>query len=156
VADGSIPDTAARPDWNTYFLDIADAVARRSDCQRAKVGAVIVDRRRRIVSTGYVGTASGEQGCLDGACPRGQLTQAECATGTVYTNCISFHAEVNALLYSDRSRHEHGLIYVTREPCHWCYKLIKAAGIAAAIWGNATPDSYGFTPMQPWQAAPGA
>lgn len=125
---------ADRPDWTSYFLRIATEVASRSDCRRAQVGAVIVDGRNRIVSTGYVGTASGQPGCLDGACPRGQLSYSECAMGSVYDNCISFHAEVNALLYSDRSRHEGGTIYVTREPCDWCWKLIRAAGLFYVVY----------------------
>ncbi len=131
-----------RPDFDEYFLGIADAVAARSDCRRAKVGAVIVDHAMRIVSTGYVGTAAGQEGCLDGACPRGQLTTEECPPGTEYSNCISFHAEVNALLYGDRVRHElGGTIYITREPCDWCWKLIRAAGLSYAIFATDT----GFT-----------
>lgn len=133
-----------RPSWHTYFLTIATVVAERSDCRRAKVGAVIVDKDRRIVSTGYVGTAPGARGCLDGGCPRGQLSQAECPPGSSYDNCISFHAEVNALLYSDRSRHEGGTIYITREPCTWCAKLIGASGLAYAYWddGNGLQEWY--------------
>lgn len=62
------------------------------------------------------------------------LSAEECAPGTAYDNCISFHAEVNALLYSDRSRHEGGTIYVTRQPCDWCFKLLRASGLSEAIW----------------------
>ena len=128
--------TDTRPDWDFYFLGIAEAVGQRSDCRRAKVGAVIVDPRRRIVSTGYIGVTAGERGCLDGACPRGQLSTEECPPGTEYSNCISFHAEVNALLYSVRRRHEGGTIYVTREPCDWCYKVIRAAGLMYLTFGS--------------------
>lgn len=126
-----------RPNWHTYFLNLAHAVAERSDCRRAKVGAVIVDIRNRIISTGYVGTVPGQQGCLDGGCPRGLLSYDECPPGTEYSNCISFHAEVNALLYSDRTRHEGGTIYVTRVPCEGCAKVIGASGIADVIWDTA-------------------
>lgn len=31
-----------RPDWTTYFLDIATAVGKRSTCLRRKYGAIIV------------------------------------------------------------------------------------------------------------------
>lgn len=126
-----------RPDWFSYFLAIAAVVATRSDCRRAQVGAVITDVKNRIISTGYVGVAPGERGCLAGACPRGELSFEECAPGTSYENCISHHAEVNALLYSDRSRHEGGTIYVTREPCNWCGKLIGASGLRMAVYLNA-------------------
>lgn len=126
----------SRPHWHPYFLGIAQAVAVRSDCRRSQVGAVIVDTNYRIVSTGYVGTAPGEAGCLSGTCPRGLRTTAEVPPGSAYDDCISFHAEINALLYSDRTRHQGGTIYVTREPCHWCYKAIKAAGLSAAVFAN--------------------
>ncbi len=131
-----------RPHWPAYFLGIAAVVATRSDCRRAQVGAVIVDPANRIVSTGYVGTLPGAPGCLDGECPRGQLSHADCPPGTDYRNCISFHAEVNALLYSDRSRHEGGTIYVTREPCDWCWKLIRAAGLAYVVYGDSTGHTW--------------
>jgi dCMP deaminase len=126
----------SRPDWDSYFIGIARAVALRSDCLRAQVGAVIVDHRRRIVSTGYVGTFPGTPGCLAGACPRGKMSYQECQPGTAYDNCISFHAEKNAILYSDRSRHEGGTIYVTREPCNWCGKLIAASGIVRSVFAT--------------------
>jgi dCMP deaminase len=117
------------------MLGIATFVAARSDCTRSKVGAVITDARNRIVSTGYIGTVPGESGCLEGACPRGQLSEEECPPGSDYSNCISFHAEVNALLYSDRSRHEGGTIYVNRMACPWCWKLIRASGLHFAVFG---------------------
>lgn len=122
-----------RPGWHTYFLGIANAVAERSDCRRAMVGAVIIDTRRRIISTGYVGTSPGRRGCLDGGCPRGLLARGQ-DPGPDYSNCISFHAEANALLYSDRTRHEHGSIYVTRKPCDWCAKLIGASGLRTLVY----------------------
>lgn len=115
-------------------MDIASVVAQRSDCTRAKVGAVITNSRNRIISTGYIGVAPGQQGCLDGACPRGQLSPEQCQPNSPYGNCISFHAEVNALLYSDRTRHEGGTMYSTREPCHWCAKLIRASGLARMVY----------------------
>lgn len=64
--------TRKRPDWDTYFLGIAEAVAQRADCTRRLVGAVIVDSDHRIVSTGYNGAPVHAPGCLSsGACPRG-------------------------------------------------------------------------------------
>lgn len=67
-----------RPDWNTYFLAIADAVAARADCTRSKVGAVLVNARNEVRGTGYNGAPSGIPGCASaGACPRGAHYEVE-------------------------------------------------------------------------------
>lgn len=143
----------SRPSWDEYFLGIADAVAARADCTRRAVGAVIV-KGNRIVSTGYNGAPAGSQGCLEGACPRGRHYPVEeegvlvhlCGCGgiwpcpeyarpmTAYDNCISVHAEANALLYADRDKCEGAVMYLTCEPCNDCKKLISASGIANVIY----------------------
>ncbi len=43
-----------RPDWDEYFLGIAEASARRAGCERRRVGAVIV-KDRRVRGTGHNG-----------------------------------------------------------------------------------------------------
>ena len=53
-----------RPDWTTYFLDIATAVGKRSTCLRRKYGAIIV-KDKIIISTGYNGAPRGEVNCID-------------------------------------------------------------------------------------------
>src|SRR5260221_13325879 len=60
-----------RPSWDDYFLGIAWAVARRADCRRRQIGGVIVDKDRRIASTGYNGAPWGEGSCTAAGCPRG-------------------------------------------------------------------------------------
>jgi deoxycytidylate deaminase len=44
-----------RPDWDSYFMEIAEVVSKRSTCLRRKVGAVLV-KDRQILATGYNGT----------------------------------------------------------------------------------------------------
>lgn len=117
-----------RPDWNTYFLGVAEAVAQRSDCRRAKVGAVLVDRSHRILSTGYVGVAPGQPGCLSGACPRGLKTFEEVHPYSPYTDCISTHAEMNAYDWAKQLHNVYSrddlTMYVTRRPCDDCCDAI--------------------------------
>lgn len=130
-----------RPDWDDYFLGIAKAVAARADCQRAKFGAVIVDQDRRIKSTGYNGSEPGGPSCLAGQCPRGTLSRDEMPGHTEgnhdFSNCISLHAETNAIAYAGQV--PGGTIYIAsidREfvtPCDMCSKLISAAGIARVV-----------------------
>ena len=62
-------NSKTRPDWDTYFMDIAHVVKRRSNCSRRDVAALIV-KDRRIISTGYNGTPSGIKNCFEGGCPR--------------------------------------------------------------------------------------
>lgn len=121
-----------RPSWDLYFAAIARTVSTRADCRRRKVGAVIVDANHRIVSTGYNGAPAGDQGCLEGACPRGLMTSEEAAPGTAYDNCIAVHAEANALLYA-RTSLVGCTIYVTCPPCRDCSKLIAGAGIVRVV-----------------------
>jgi dCMP deaminase len=123
-----------RPNWDEYFLGVAHAVKLRSDCERDKVGAVIVDGTNRIIATGYNGAPSGHDGCR--SCPR---RTSGVAPGSPYSNCVAVHAEANAIVfcsYPDRTQPR--TIYVTRQPCVDCAKLIAAAGINRVV----TPDIF--------------
>lgn len=153
-----------RPDWDTYFLKIAEHVAARADCTRRKVGYVIVDSGRRIISTGYNGTNPGQLGCLRGACPRGRhyetwpTSNRVVGTGnkcggcgrqwpcpdsapprssydTGPGSCIALHAEANALLYAGRTV-EGAVAYGTDWPCDGCLRLLHGARIGRIV----TPD----------------
>ena len=123
-----------RPNWDDYFSSIATVVSTRADCTRRQVGAVIVDTNHRILSTGYNGAPSGQPGCLSfGACPRGLKTYDEVSALSAYDNCISIHAEANALLYA-RTSLVGATIYITCEPCKDCAKLIAGAGIVKVVF----------------------
>lgn len=128
-----------RPSWDEYFLTLAIAVSTRADCTRDKVGAVLVDQRNRVISVGYNGAPSGAPGCLtNNACPRGRLTFEEHPSGGDYGNCISIHAETNAILYADPEKRLGSVLYITRRPCTDCHELILREGILWIIW--ETPD----------------
>ncbi|WP_416382481.1 deoxycytidylate deaminase [Nocardia cyriacigeorgica] len=122
-----------RPTWDQYFLAVARTVSIRSDCERDRVGAVVV-KDRRIRATGYNGAPAGTPGC--DSCPR---RTSSCAPGSSYDNCVAIHAEANALLYCDRSDLIGATIYITRKPCYACSKLIAGAGIERVV----TPEDLG-------------
>jgi len=64
-----------RPEWNEYFMGLAEFIALRSTCYNRKVGVVVV-RDTRIIATGYNGAASGITSCFDmGYCLRKNLMQ---------------------------------------------------------------------------------
>lgn len=125
-----------RMSWDEYFLVIAEAVAYRADCRRARHGAVIV-KRNRIVATGYNGSPPGGPSCLAGECPRGLLNDKELRHNAPdYSDCIALHAEQNAIAYANRSDTEGATIYIAggKAPCDGCAKLIAAAGIERVVW----------------------
>jgi len=127
-----------RPDWDAYFLAGAAWAATRADCTRRKVGAILVNARNEVRGVGYNGAPSGIPGCLTaGACPRGKLDYSECAAGSDYSNCISDHAERNALRHANPAELRGATLYVTDEPCAACWTLIKAAGVRRVV----TPGS---------------
>ena len=122
----------SRPDWDTYFMGIAQMAALRSNCMKRKVAAVIV-KDRRIVSTGYNGTPRGVANCNEGGCPRcNSLTPS----GTKLDECLCSHAEENAIVQA--AYHGIGVraatIYSTFSPCLICTKMIINAGIAEVVY----------------------
>ncbi|WP_442817374.1 deoxycytidylate deaminase [Streptomyces sp. NBC_01216] len=120
-----------RPDWDTYFLGIAQAVAARGDCCRCRVGAVVVGPDRRIRATGYNGSPPGGPSCSRGECPR---CLSEAPSGSSYEECLETHAEANALLYADWPACQEATIYITRAPCRDCTKLIQSSGIREVVY----------------------
>lgn len=54
-----------RPDYDIYFMRIAEVVSSRSTCAKKKVGCVIVSSTNRILSTGYNGVPEGETHCTE-------------------------------------------------------------------------------------------
>lgn len=115
-----------RPTWDEWGVELAMTVARRADCTRRQVGAVIMTADHRIVATGYNGAPAGLPGCLtSGACPRGR---SNVAPGSSYDTgagaCIALHAEQNAVLRASWQDMVGSTLYVTDEPCEGCYRTI--------------------------------
>lgn len=54
-----------RPDFDTYFLRLAELAATRSNCMKKGNGAIIA-KDYRVVSTGYNGTPFGIKNCNEG------------------------------------------------------------------------------------------
>lgn len=130
---------AARPEWDRYFMDIAELVATRSTCLRRRVGAVLV-RERRILATGYNGAPSGLRHCLEIGCLR---EQQGVPSGERHELCRGLHAEQNAIIQAAL----HGVsvkgahLYCTNHPCVICAKMIINAGIRAVIIADGYGDA---------------
>jgi dCMP deaminase len=117
-----------RLSWTEIRFENARSIAKRSRCSRAQIGAVIVDKRERIVAEGYNGPAAGLD--VSGECMNWcERAQGKTGLSGAYDGCPSIHAEANALLYVDRWSVEGGSIYVTAPPCMGCAKLISNSGL---------------------------
>jgi len=125
---------ANRPDWDTYFMDIALVVSRRGNCSRRKVGAVIVSDRR-IIATGYNGTPRGIRNCCEGGCAR---CASQTPSGAGLAECVCSHAEENAITQSAYHgvRTKGASLYATISPCLTCAKMIINAGIREVIYSG--------------------
>jgi dCMP deaminase len=128
-----------RPDWDTYFMSIAHVVARRGNCLRRRVAAVIV-KERRVISTGYNGTPRGVKNCFEGGCPR---CAGDAPSGADLGECICAHAEENAI--TQAAYHgiavKDGVLYCTLSPCLTCARMIVNAGIREVVYD----EEYLFT-----------
>ena len=99
-----------------------------STCSKRQYMSIIIDEMGRISGTGYNGSPPGMIHCSDGGCPRAYETD----TPINYDNCISIHAEENALLYSDPYRRH--TMYVNGVPCYSCAKKIAGSGLKRLVY----------------------
>lgn len=136
---GSARETRKRPDWHTYFMQIAELVASRSTCLRRSVGAVIV-KDKRVLATGYNGAPSGIAHCAETGCLREQLNVP---SGERHELCRGIHAEQNAIIQAA----SHGVcisgavLYCTNLPCSICTKMIINAGLKIIYYKDGYADT---------------
>lgn len=129
-----------RPDWDEYFIKIANEVKTRSTCIRRQVGAVIV-KDHRIIATGYNGAAAGAPHCEETGCLREKLG---IKSGERHELCVAIHAEQNAIVQAAR----HGTpidgatLYCTHQPCAICAKMLINAGIKRIVYSGDYPDEF--------------
>lgn len=111
-------------EWDDTWMAVAQVVSRRARCVVRTVGAVVVDSSNRCVGTGYNGAPAGyTEGPCNGWCPQsggGDL-------------CLAVHAELNALLYTERGQREGGTMYCTVAPCVKCLLAITNSGLSRLV-----------------------
>jgi len=110
------------------YLKIAKTISELSRCNKAKVGAVIVNDNN-IVAYGYNGT------------PSGYCNTCEDENNKTFKEVI--HAETNAILKAGRLTVGADL-YLTLSPCIDCCKLIKQSGIKHVYFLTAYKDLSGL------------
>ena len=129
-----------RPDWNQYFMEMAELAAKRSTCLRRKVGAVLV-KDKRILSTGYNGAPKNLPHCEETGCLR---EQKDVPSGQRHEICRGVHAEQNLIAQSavHGVKTEGATVYCTNQPCSICTKLLINAGIKKIFYKNSYDDEF--------------
>lgn len=125
--------------FDEIYMELAENLAPRSHCVKAKVGAVLT-KDTRIISLGYNGPPAGTHNCdevwpSDG-CPRD--SKGSCS--------LALHAEQNAILYAAKSNIsiEGSTLYVTLSPCIACARVIFTIGIKKVFYLNSYADFKGL------------
>jgi dCMP deaminase len=107
-------------DWDRRFLDLCEHIATWSKDPSTKLGSVIVDDKKRIVSVGYNGF------------PRGVFDYEERYNDRPTKHLFVAHAERNALDNSPMIV-ENCTLYVPLMPCSECAKSIIQRGITRVV-----------------------
>ena len=121
-----------RPSWDEYFMELANAAAKRATCDRGRSGCVIV-KNKQVLVTGYVGSPVGLPHC-DEVGHLFKKTYHE--DGTITNHCVrTVHAEQNAICQAAKRgiALEGATLYCRMTPCRTCAMLIINCGIKRVV-----------------------
>ncbi|MBP1629917.1 MAG: CMP/dCMP deaminase, zinc-binding protein [Bacteroidetes bacterium] len=121
-----------RPSWDEYFIELANAAAKRATCDRGRSGCVIV-KDKQVLVTGYVGSPMGLPHC-DEVGHQFKKTMHE--DGSVTNHCVrTVHAEQNAICQAAKRgiALEGATLYCRMTPCRVCAMLIINCGIKRVV-----------------------
>ena len=108
-------------DWNRRFLALAEHIATWSKDPSTKVGAVIVDANRRIISTGYNGF------------PRGVEDWPSRLDNRDVKYEMIVHGEINAIVFANQSLQGAVLYTWPFMPCSRCAGIVIQSGIRTVV-----------------------
>ncbi len=109
-------------EWDDYFMQLAQLVSKRSPDPSTKHGCVLIDKDRRIISTGYNGPVS-------------NINDMEIDWSRPAKYMWIIHAEENAVLFAKQSLKD-CTAYVTGEPCAACFRRFCQIGVKRVVCGN--------------------
>ncbi|MFW5790203.1 MAG: deoxycytidylate deaminase [Bacillota bacterium] len=129
-----------RPDWDEYFMEMAELAAKRATCLRRKVGAVLV-KNKKVLATGYNGAPMNIEHCETAGCLREEM---EVPSGERHEICRGVHAEQN--LVAQAAIHgvktEDSTVYCTHQPCVICTKILINAGVKKIYFKHSYSDEF--------------
>ncbi len=121
--------------WDEYFMQIAEAAASKSKDPSSKMGCVIVDPKKRVVSLGY-------NGMLQGA-DESKMTLHERPMKYYF----AIHSEMNAILFAHQDL-TGCTIYNRVATCENCLKYCLQAGIKRFVYKELRVKSHSSDPTK--------
>lgn len=122
-------------EWDEYFMKIAETVALKSKDPSSKMGCVIVDPKKRVVSLGY-------NGMLQGA-DESKMTLSERPMKYYF----AIHSEMNAVLFAHQDL-TGCTIYNRVATCENCLKYCLQAGIKRFVYKDLRVHSHSSDPSK--------
>ncbi|MBR0479661.1 hypothetical protein IJJ49_00080, partial [Candidatus Saccharibacteria bacterium] len=122
-------------DWDKYFMKIAEAVAEKSKDPSSKMGCVVVDKNKRVVSLGYNGMIQGAN--------EEKMTLSERPMKYYF----AIHSEMNAVLFAHQDL-SGCTIYNRVATCENCLKYCLQAGIKRFVYNELRVKSYSTDPKR--------
>ena len=122
-------------EWDEYFMNIAEAVAAKSKDPSSKMGCVIVDKNKRVVSLGYNGMVQGSD--------ESKMTLSERPMKYYF----AIHSEMNAILFAHQDL-TGCTIYNRVATCENCLKYCLQAGIKRFVYRELRVHSYSADPKK--------
>lgn len=107
--------------WDNFYLTMAQQYSKASKDPSTKVGSVIIDSDKRVVSTGYNGF------------PKGIKDSPERLNNRELKLSLTIHAECNALLYAKSSLEDCTIFTWPFMPCSSCASKIIQKGIKRVV-----------------------
>lgn len=120
-------------EWDDYFLRIAETVSSKSKDPSSKMGCVIVDKNKRVVSVGYNGLIQGAD--------ESKMTLSERPMKYYF----AIHSEMNALLFA-KGDIAGCTLYNRVATCENCLKYCLAAGIKRFVYRELRVHSHSTDP----------
>ncbi len=133
--------TTPRLTHDEYYLKMLEIVAARSTCVRRAVGAILVDEKYKVLSTGYNGVPSGFSHCTDVPCLGAQDPSGDSR------RCMAIHAEVNVVVQCTRLDLAR-ILYVSCTPCFMCAKMLCNTPVRRIVSTEEYGESDGLNALR--------
>ena len=116
-------------EWDEYFMKLTETVAQKSKDPSSKMGCVIVDKNKRVVSLGYNGMIQNAD--------ESKMTLSERPMKYYF----AIHSEMNALIFAKQDL-TGCTVYNRVATCENCLKYLLQAGISRFVYGQLRVNSH--------------